>query len=332
MPKAKISVLHWLAAPRWMLAFFVFAVVSALVSAQQPDWITAAWIAPLAMFAVSLLAAVATNARFRRDPALLGLHLGLLVFVVLVALSRLTYFDGAVTLTQGTAFEGQLSLDRRGPLHPGAIERLRFANEGFTENFNPRARWLTTYNRVRWWDSAGTSHVAEIGDDYPLVLDGYRIYTTRNRGYSPVFRWLPKEGEEETGTVQLRAGELDMANNWRLPGGPEIWAMLNLAEPAELQRGEQRANLGANRLEHRLVIRTGERRVFLQPGEAIDFPQGRLTYVSLDTWMGYRMVYDFAMYWMIAATALVVGCMIAFYARLLKPGWTETARGEEPCA
>src|SRR5262245_31428317 len=129
------TVLHGLASPRWMLAFFVFAFAGALVAAQRPDWITAAWIPPLAIFAVSLLAAVVTNRRLRRDPALLGLHLGLLAFIALLVVARLTYLDGAVTLTQGTVFDGRLHLDQRGPLHPGGIENLRFANEGFTEDF-----------------------------------------------------------------------------------------------------------------------------------------------------------------------------------------------------
>lgn len=332
LPDRKLGLLQWLASPRWMLAFFIFSVMSALISASRPDWITAVWVLPLAMFAVSLFAAVATNVRFRRDVALLGLHLGLLVFVVLTALAWLTYLDGAVTLTQGSAFDGQLHVDRRGPLHQGAIQRLRFANEGLTENFNSRERWSATYNRVRWWDASGNSHVAEIGNDRPLVMAGYRIYTSRNRGYSPMFRWQPVQGAEELGTVQLRAGEWDMANSWQLPDGTEIWAMLELPQPSELQRGEQRSNLGASELAHKLVLRTGARREELQPGESIDLPQGRLTYVSLNSWMGYRIVYDLAMYWMIGAAAVVVGCMVLFYARLLKRGWSETATGEEPCA
>jgi hypothetical protein len=330
-PSKKTRVLQWLASPRWMLAFFVFAAISALVSAKQPDWITGAWALPLAIFIVSLLAAVATNARFRRDPALLGLHLGLLVFVVLIAFAWLTYLDGAVTLTQGTAFEGQLHLDRRGLFHPGGIERLRFTNDGFTENFDPRASSTATYNRVHWTDANGTGRAAEIGDDHPLVMGGYRIYTSRNRGYSPVFRWQPIQGAEEVGTVQLRAGEFDMANNWQLPGGPEIWAKLDLPQPVKLLPGQRRSNLGTTRLTHKLVVRIGARREVLQPGESIELPEGRLTYDSLDSWMGYRIVYDMAMYWMIAAAAVVVGCMITFYARLLKRGWTETAMGEEPC-
>lgn len=324
-------ILQWLGSPRWMLAFFGFAILSALVVLQQPDWITTVWVVPLGVFAISLLAAVATNARLRLDPALLGLHLGLLALVILVALARLTYLDGAVTLTQGHAFDGQLHLDRRGPLHSAGIEQLRFANEGFTEDFYPGARWKSTYNRVRWWDASGASQVAEIGDDRPLLLGGYRIYTSFNRGYSPMFSWQPTQGGEEIGTVQLRANELGMANDWQLPGGPKIWAMLDLPTPEKLEPGERRANLNAAQIAHRLVIRAGERREVLQQGQSMEFPQGRLTYLSLSSWMGYRVIYDVAMYWMAAATVLVVACMVAFYARLLGRNWTEKPEGKKTC-
>lgn len=330
-PARTRRLLYWVASPHWMLAFFVFAGVSALVSMERPEWITAAWSLPLAVFALSLLAAVATNARFRRDAALLGLHLGLLVLVLLIALARLTYLDGAVTLSLGSEFDGRLHLDQRGPLHPGGVERLRFANEGFTEDFNPRARWKSTYNRVRWWDANGDSHVAEIGDDQPLVLEGYRIYATFNRGYSPVFRWQPVQGDEEIGTVQLQAGSLDMANSWQLTSGPEVWTMIDLPQEAKLQPGERRANMGAEKLDHRLILRVGDRSESLRPGESMQLPEGRLTYVSLETWMGYRLVYDVAMYWMASATLVVVLCMLAFYARVLTRGWRGSAHEEKEC-
>lgn len=312
--------LRWLAAPGWMLAFFLFALGGALAALYWPEAVTAIWALPLSVFALSLTAAVATNRRLRGDPLLLGLHLGLLVLVVLAAVARLTYLDGAVTLTQGMVFDGQLNLDRRGPLHGAGVERLRFANAGFSEDFAPGARWPTTSNRVRWWDASGRSHLAVVGDDTPLRLDGYRIYATRNRGYSPLFRWQPLQGPEEVGTVQLRAGSgFSLAHEWRLPAGREVWVLLEFEQSADLRRGEQRANLGAASLPHHLLLRLGDdSRHLLRLGESLDLPEGRLTYLALDSWMGYRIVYDMAMYWMAAAAVLVVACMMLYYGRLLR--------------
>lgn len=308
-----------LASPRWMLAFFFFAACSALVSIYWPRWITPVWLLPLGMFAISLLAAVATNPRLRRDPALLGLHLGLLALVILVALARLTYLDGVVTLTQGSRFEGRLQLDRRGPLHPGGIEHLRFENLGVLEDYSRSERWRSTANRVRWWDRDGRPHDEQIGDDTPLRLEGYRIYTTFNRGYSPVFRWEPDAGPPEIGTVQLRPGrDVEMASDWMLPGGPSVGVVLHPREAVTLARGERRSNLGAASLAHDLVVYVRDRRHVLQRGESLRLPEGRLTYLRLETWMGYRVVFDMAMYWMASAAAVAVVCMVWFYSRLLR--------------
>lgn len=314
-----VALLRWLGSPLWMLLFFVFCFLSAFVAMYAPEWISAAWSIALLVFAVSLLAAVATNARFRRDVPLLGLHLGLLAFVVLLAVSRLSYLDGAVTLTQGTPFDGRLHVDKRGPFHPDRLREVRFANDGVFEEFGANARWKSTINRVRWWDDAGVAHSAEIGDDNPLLMQGYRIYSTRNRGYAVVFRWEPIQGEAQVGTVQLAPGEFGMANEWQLPNGPTLWALLVSEKPLQLERGQRRADLGIDSLPHKLVIRIGERREELQEGQGLQLAEGKLVYTGLDSWMGYRVVYDPAMYWMAAAASVVTLCMVAFYARLFRP-------------
>lgn len=307
--------LAWLAAPGWMLAFFVFAFASGLISIQRPDWITAAWLIPLTLFSLNLCAAIATRPRFRADGALLGLHLALLALIVLFAAARLVYLDGAATLTEGgEAFDGRLDVDRRGPLHPDSITRLRFANEGVVETFRAGQRWPQTENRVRWWLPDGSSHTAHIANDTPLLLDGYRIYPTFNRGYSPVFRWHGNDGLDEIGSVQLRADtDFGMANEWSLPSGETVWIMLETTEPTRMEPGETRTGLGSKTLNHRLVVRFADQRQTLAPGESIRFPQGTLSYHELRSWMGYRIVYDPTLPWVTAAALLAVASMIAYY-------------------
>lgn len=307
--------LEWFAAPGWMLAFFVFAFASGLISIQRPDWITAAWLAPLGLFSLSLCAAIVSRPRFRADAALLGLHLALLALIVLFATARLVYLDGATTLTDGgEAFDGRLDVDRRGPWHPDTIQRLRFSNEGVVESFHPGQRWPQTENRVRWWLPDGSSHTALIANDTPLLLDGYRIYPTFNRGYSPVFHWLGKDGFEETGSVQLRVDtDFGMANEWVLPNGETVWVMLETDARTRMEPGETRTGLGSETLNHRLVVRFGDHRQTLGAGESLQFADGTLTYRELRSWMGYRVVYDPTIPWVTAAALLAVACMIAYY-------------------
>lgn len=313
-------VLGALASPKWMLAFFAFAAASAVLSIHFPALITAAWCVPLALFAVTLLASILTRPRFRRDPLLLGLHLALLAIVALVGLARLTYLDGAVTLTEdGEPFGGTLDVERRGPWHPATLGRLRFANEGVVEAFDPNERGPAIHSRVRWWDDAGRSHVAEIANDVPLLLDGYRIYATYNRGFSPVFRWQDRGGATDVGAVQLRGDtEFGMANEWTLPNGQSLWVMLDPQRPTLMQPGERRSGLGAASLPHRLVVRRGDARELLEIGQSLSFDEGTLTYVGLRSWMGYRIVYDPVSDWLMAASLVLVLCMILYYRRVLR--------------
>lgn len=309
--------LEGLASPGWMLAFFVFAFASGVISIHRPDWITVAWLVPLGLFSLSLCAAIATRPRFRADGALLGLHLALLALIVLFAFARLIYLDGAATLTEGgEAFDGRLDVDRRGPWHPDTLKRLRFANEGVVESFHAGQRWPQTENRVRWWLPDGISRTAHISNDTPLLLDGYRIYPTFNRGYSPVFQWQGNDGLAEVGSVQLRVdSDFGMANEWTLPTGETLWIMLDTEGRTHMEPGETRIGLGSETLDHRLVVRFRDQRLTLRLGESIPFAGGVLTYRELRSWMGYRIVFDPTIPWVTGASLLAVICMTAYYFR-----------------
>ena len=315
------SVPRLLASPYLTVSFFLFMAIGSLWAAQGGGDATLATLLPLSLLVVNLAASLKTQARFRADLPLLLFHLALLSLVALLALARLIYFDGATILTAGTAFEGNLVKDARGPLHGDGVRALRFANEGFTENFPQRGQYHSTYNRVRWWDDAGQSHVAEIGDDRPLVLDGYRIYATGRRGFSPLFHWQPAVGDAGYGTVQLPDSNtegLGPATAWPLPSGPQAWVMLNLEAASAPQAGVQRLGLGESEIRHHLVLRVDEQRMALRPGETVAIGGGRLTYVRLDSWMGYRIVKDPTEPWLVATILVGIASLLWFYARLLR--------------
>ena len=311
-----------IASPRWTVAIFVLLGAGALAVAEAGWDPTAVMLPPFTLLGANLAASVATNARFRRDLPLLVFHLALVALVVLFTIARLTYFEGMTSLTADTEFDNTFLAQSRGPLHPDRLSVLRFANEGFTEKFPERGDYHATYNAVRWWDETGNSHVAEIGDDTPLVLDGYRIYTSARRGFSPVFRWEPTEGDIEYGTVQLQeidGGGYAPASAWPLPGGPEVWVMLDFDRIPEPQAGE-RIGLGAEEMRHHLVLRAGDERRELRRGETAELAGGKLTYTGLGSWMGYRIIYDPTKPWLVATTIVAVASLLWFYARLLRRG------------
>ncbi|MEH6471732.1 MAG: cytochrome c biogenesis protein ResB [Halopseudomonas sp.] len=315
-----------LRAPRWTVLFFLLTALSSYgVSTFQ--W-PASYILPLPLMllVVNLSAAIITLPRFRKDLPLLIFHLALVLMIVLLAIARLTYFTGTTAINTGDAFDGHLLSEERGPLHGQGVQALRFFNQGFYEEPSPYGEHFTyTRNRVRWQDQHGQHHSGIIGDDTPLLLGFYRIYTTSRRGFSPLFRWTHPGGQAELGSVQLSVvidDESPPTNNWTLPNGAEAWAMLaankETGSPFVLPPNTQKGlNLNAQTLTHQLILRVDQQRYSLKPGQTISLENGTLTYLQLDTWMGYQIIYDPTQPWLLATIAVGVLSLLWFYYRQL---------------
>lgn len=318
--------LRALASPRLMVVFFVLMAIAALAIANGLLEPTPAALIPLVLLMLNLTASIAIHARFRTDLPLLLFHASLVLFVALLAVARLTYFEGTAKVVVGGHFAGELRTQERGALHGDGAKALRFANDGFIEVFPQRNPYRQTRNRIRFADSAGQWHGSVIGDDRPLVLDGYRIYTSRNRGFAPVLRWQSDAAAIEVATIQLgQIGEdgYTPGSHWPIPQGPQVWVSMS-TERIPPAPGSQRENLGANTAPNRLVINHNERFYDMQLGESLALPGGRLTYSSLSAWMGYRISYDPTQPWLIATVALAITSLIWFYTRRLWRTWDES--------
>jgi len=290
---------------------------------NRPEMQTLALVGPLFLCVVNLLAAIASQPRFRQQPALLGFHLALLAVIVLVALGRLTYLKGRVELTTGTGFDGVLQGVEKGPWHRYALADVSFVNTGFEIDYYEGIRRNITRNRVRWTDRSGAERSAVIGDDTPLVLRGYRFYTTFNKGFAPVFTWRPDAGAAVTGSVHLPGypiNEYRQANTWHPPGATTpLWVQLQfddvILDPAKpsVFRVPDRP---------RLVLRYADQRAWLVPGEAVRVPGGELRFEGVTTWMGYAVYYDWTLPWLLASSVFsVLSLLIHFIRRYLAQPW-----------
>lgn len=294
-----------------MLAFAVLYAYLSMVSA------TLVLLVPLALLALNLLAALWNRPIFRRQIPLLVFHLGLLSIVLLIAVGRLTYLKGQLELAQGEVFGGTLSQFEAGPWHPFRLDRLSFVNEGFDIGYSVGVQREKTVNQVSFRDALGQLQQIEIGDQKPLVLSGYRFYTTPNKGYAPTFYWHPRGGGDPVlGSVHLPsypANEYSQAQEWTLPGTDiRIWTLLQFNEvildpdkPSEFRLPEK----------HQLIVRMGEKRHELLPGQALELSQGRLVYLGLRSWMGYQVFYDWTIHWLLLASAVSVVALAWYFWR-----------------
>lgn len=280
---------------------------AASVAIYQLEHAASAWLAgPLLLLATNLTAAVVTNGVFRRQVPLLAFHLTLIALVLLAAIGRLSYLKGAAEVVVGGTFNG-LTKREAGPFHAGRLDRVSFVNDGFDISYKPGPIRDKTVNRVRWVDEQGRAQSGEIGDNRPLVLHGYRFYSTFNKGFAPLLVWHPAGGAPMLGAVHLPsypANENAQARDWPLPGSTEkIWVMLDFDEV--LISPDQPSHFRLPQ-DHKLVLRHGDRRWELRTGDRVDLPGGSVEYHGLETWMGYTVFYDWTIPWLLATCLMAV--------------------------
>lgn len=308
-----------------ILAALGAAIVVAYLSETPSTWALAG---PLAAFAVNLAAAVVTNPVFRYQAALLVFHLALIAIVLLIAAGRLTYLKGQLELAEGEVFDGQLTQEESGPWHLRQLGALRFSNDGFTINYEKGVRRGFTRNQVSWITQDGQIQRSVIGDQTPLVLAGYHFYTSHNKGFAPAFIWHPSSGGQPVlGTVHLPAYPLHehkQALEWTPPDSKmKLWVMLQFDEvildPAKLSEFRLPAT-------HQIVVRAGEERQELKPGESMRLAEGVLEYKGLRSWMGYTVFYDFTLPWLLAACVLAVASLAwHFWGKFSARPWNKIA-------
>jgi len=266
--------------------------------------------APLALLALNLAAAILVNPAFRRQAPLLVFHVALLALVALAAAGRLSYLNGRVELSTGEGFAGELLDSERGLLHVSRLERVDFVNEGFEIDYAPKWKRMETRNRVRWRGADGAVQAGIIGDQTPLVLEGYRFYTTSNKGFALVLEWRPANGRAARGTLHLPpypVMQLGQQAEWLLPSTDQkVLARLRIDE--ELIDYEKASGF---RLppKHDVEIQVDGKSHRLVPGSALELAGGRLGYHGLTTWMGYVVFSDWTLPWLLAAALLAAGTL-----------------------
>lgn len=309
-------VLRPLASLRLTLVGMFLLAIGAALSYNNPAT-TPAWVlvVPMALLALNLLAAIITNPRINRRGGLLIFHLALLGVVVLAAVGRLTHLEAHIELLQGGAFSSaELFDDSRGPWHSGHLDQVQFVQGSYTVDYAPGMVRGLTRSQVQVPDGHGGWEMKVIGDDRPLVMEGYRFYTSFNKGFAPILTWIPEHGVPQTGAVHMPSYplfEFKQDNSWTPPGGPEIkfWLRLNTGmdeKAAWVLDGSKAHGL--------LVVNAGEQRLELQPGESTKLPGGELRYERLSTWMGYKIFYDPTLKWLfIVAMTGVLGMAAHFW-------------------
>jgi len=290
---------------------------------NTPIWVL---IIPMLLLAINLTAAIATNERINQQPGLLLFHVSLLLIVVLAAMGRLTHLDAHLELVAGTEFspDGLLEVSA-GPLHSGDLDKVRFVQGQYTVQYSAGLKRGLTHSYVTVESQPGHWEERVVGDDRPLVIKGYRFYTTFNKGFTPVLTWIPSNGEPVTGTVNMPSYplfEYKQDNRWTPPGTTEeikFWLQLNtgMNEDADwVLDGKKSSGV--------LIVTTENKRREVPVGGSVVLPAGTLRFDALTTWMGYRLFYDPTIQWMFFVAIMgVLGLTQYFWKKINLQPWMD---------
>ena len=325
-----ITLLHRLASLRLTLVGLV-ALAAALV-ADQNGWLSGAWAItpPLAGLSLNLAASLLVDRRFRRRPALFGFHLCLLMLAALAGYSLLARYEARLPLVEGQAFDNDL-VDpvHTGPIVPVAIRDGAFRQGSIEVDYSPKQRRGATRSQVR---VEGRGWV-EVGDDVPLIIDGYRIYTTSNKGFAALLTWLPERGDALLGAVQFPsypASELGQVAHWTTPRGQVLQLGLGL-DPSVYAQSWTLSSAHAGNAFITLEV-DGERQT-LMPGDVAVLSGGRLRFERVGMWMGYEVTHDPALPWLFGLAVLAVAFLsVHFAGRVMKPVDAHALGGRENIA
>lgn len=310
-----MQVLRRLASTRLTLVGMALLAIGAGLSydnpVETPVWVL---IVPLAFLALNLFSAIVTLPAINRRPGLLTFHIGLLAICVLVAIGRLTMFEARVEMLYGTSFDvSQLSDVREGVLHTGDLSSVTFNQGPYTVDYGPGLTRGPTRSHVAIPDARGGWDEKVFGDDTPLIIDGFRFYTSFNKGFAPVLTWLPDSGPAVTGAVHMPSYplfEYKQSNDWVTPTGEELKLWLRLETGYD---EENSWRLDGDQSSGILVVTSGSLRTELSPGEVVSLNGGRLRYETLSTWMGYKIYYDPTLFWLFVASVLAVCGLMQHY-------------------
>lgn len=305
------ALIHRLASLRFTLASLALTAAMLVFSRVVDRDVGSELALPLVLLFVNLIAAVSTNPRLNRQGGLLVFHLGLAALALVAATGQLIGLRGRVEITEGAAFDPSKVVAQAAPLHPWALRKMVFVQRRFDIDYLPGMERQRTDSRVEVPDGRGGWREVVVGDDRPLLLGDYRLYTTSNKGFAPLLTLTASDGRSETGGVHLPSYPLQedrQGNVFRLPwSGRELALWLEIPTPVYDEKGHWEFRKPSGSV---LVVVDGDSRHRLQPGDEITVDGGTLRYNSLATWMGYTIFYEPTLSWMLAAAMVAVAGLL----------------------
>ena len=291
-----------LASPRLTLIGLIWVGIAVIAHYQLPGLPSWQLALPFAALASNLAAALLVKPALRASAGLFVFHVSLLGVMLLAGWGRLKHFDGRVEVVEGQAFsDARAEITRYGAWHRNRLNEIEFIQGPYTIDYRPGLKRSHTRSEVYSDDGR-----AVVGDIDPLVLSGYRFYTTHNKGFALVVTWMPAAGQTETGAIHLPSFPMNdwrQESTWKPSGGPNLKWVLDPGIKLDFQ---QAWKLDSRQLKPVLKIQGKDQAIELKPGQSASVPGGSIRFEAVRGWMGYRIFYDPTLPWLLACAIVSV--------------------------
>ncbi|TKB48294.1 hypothetical protein FCL40_13165 [Ferrimonas sediminicola] len=290
----------------------ILALILGLMLVSGRGWPLAATLTlPALLLWLNLGAALAVFPVFRRSLSLTLFHLALMLMLPLALVAGRFHFAGHFELPEGAAFDpGRLVIDRQGPWYTPGLSALNLTLDSISASYAEGLRPQHIRARVRL---NGDGKV--IAEGRPLHWQGYRLYVTKNVGFSVNLDYLASNGSRHNLSVNFPwflGNELAQAQELTL-GGDRLWLKLDGLEAVF----DDSLAVSPLRLPARpkLVVRRQETRRVLSLGQKAGLGQGTLVFRGVHFWQGFKVQHDPSRHWMLALVLLMLGSLSCFLVR-----------------
>jgi hypothetical protein len=279
--------IHWLSSLKLTLGAIICLLLAVIIAHGLGLDYAKTIALPVIVLTLNLMAAIVYQAAFRRDISLLIFHLALAMLLPVALYGSLAGFTARFELPEGADFSHELlTVTERGFLHPYSLERLSLRLLVMDASYIPGKRAQRVRARVL---VDGEERV--IAEHLPLIWNEYRLYVTKNIGFSGHFVFSSDQGQSLYGVnfPWLAGNELRQANEIDAFGEP-FWLKLEGVET--LLQTEMQSVDFVPPADAYVVFRQDGRRVALRPGERVAVNGGSLLFVGIGGWQGFEIIYD----------------------------------------
>ena len=281
---------------------------------------------PLILLATNLLAAIIFNPRIRQNSGLLMFHICLLMIAILTVLSQLSSMKGRVEIVQGTAFDpANVTVVEQGAWHPfGRLHQVSFVQDDIEVDYVAGLRRGPTRSRLL----LEQDDAIVIGDNTAYRSNGYRFYTTSNKGFAAIINWYDRNGQVERGAIHFPSYPLydwKQQNQWQPPSGEPLEFRLLVDTALDTERAWTLRRASEGQIE---IILPDKSVRTLRTGDFLELGNGLLEFEAVRMWMGYKIFFDPFLAWFFAAALVgVAGIGWHYYLKLSSPLKTRRVAG-----